>query len=295
MGSTSSIHHNVVPALDGFPLAVRIQPPQGTARATVLVHSATAARQAYYGRFAELLAHHGVRVVTYDYRGIGGSRPASLRGFEASMRAWGELDAPAMHRYVRARYGEPLVSIGHSFGGQALGLSDALGDSDGIVLAGAQLGYFRHWPARDRAKLALIWYGLVPTLTRTVGYLPGWSGIGEELPAGVADEWARWCRSPGYYLDHVPEARARLRAIDRPILALSASDDEFAPRPAIDAFLAELPNASIEHRHLIPAELGVKRIGHFGFFRHSLRGTVWCEILDFVDRVADRELARRAA
>ena len=35
-------------------------------------------------------------VVTYDYRGIGGSAPSRLRGFEARMRDWAFLDMTAV-------------------------------------------------------------------------------------------------------------------------------------------------------------------------------------------------------
>lgn len=290
----ASVQHAVVSTADRFPLAARVHPPSSAARATLLVHGATATPQAYYGRFATFLAQHGVRVVTYDYRGVGGSRPGSLRGFEATMRTWGELDAVAMHRFVRARFSEPLVTVGHSFGGQLLGLADEVRDVDGIVLAGAQLGYMGHWPARSQARLALVWYGMVPTMTRALGYLPAWTGIGEDLPSGVAREWATWCRSPNYFLDHVPEARARLAAVDRPILAFSTTDDEFAPAASVDALLAVLPHGRVEHRRLSPSVVG-SRVGHFGFFRPAATDAVWSEILAFVDRTIGARTTKSAA
>lgn len=287
--------HVVVRASDGYPLAVRVHAPRGgAARATLLVHSATATPQAYYGRFAAFAASRGLRVVTYDYRGIGGSRPASLRGLEATMTDWARLDAAAVHAWVRRRFGAPLVSIGHSFGGQLLGLADEASDVEGAVLVAAQLGYMGHWPARDRAKLAFFWYGMIPAMTSTVGYLPAWSGLGEELPKGVAREWAKWCRSPGYLLDHVPEARARLVAFDRPVLAFSFEDDDFAPRPAVDALMAELKSAPLEHRHHTPASIGAKRIGHFGFFRPAFEATLWPEVVRFASEIGEGA-ARSAA
>ena len=42
--------------------------------------------------------------------------------------------------------------------------------------------------------------------------MPGWTGVGEAIPRGVAREWSRWGRSPRWYLDHVPGARDRARA-----------------------------------------------------------------------------------
>lgn len=290
-----SPQHSVVEADDGFALAVRVYPARGSTRATLLVHSATAVPQGYYARFATHMSEHGLRVVTYDYRGVGGSRPASLRGLGASMTDWATLDAAAVVRWVARRWSEPTILVGHSFGGQLLGLIDEASEVDAAVFVGAQLGYMGHWPAQDRPKLALMWYGLVPALTTTVGFLPAWSGLGEELPAGVAREWAKWCRSPNYFLDHVPAARARLARFDRPVLALGFDDDDFAPRPAIDAFLRELASADIDYRHISPEAVGAKRIGHFGFFRAAFESSLWPEVTSFVDRVLGSAASRSAA
>jgi predicted alpha/beta hydrolase len=50
----------------------------------VIVNSATSVRCRYYFRFAVFLFEHGFDVIAYDYRGIGESRPSTLRGFNAS-------------------------------------------------------------------------------------------------------------------------------------------------------------------------------------------------------------------
>ncbi len=284
---TGGPEHAVVHASDGFPLAVRTYSPEKAARATVILHGATAVPQSYYARFASHLATEGARVVTFDYRGVGGSRPASLRGFSATMTDWATRDAVAVVRWAKARWGGPRIAIGHSFGGQALGLADEAYDVDGAVFVAAQLGFYGHWPARERARLGLMWYGLVPALTSTVGYLPAWGGLGEELPADVAREWAKWCRSPGYYLDHVPGSRARLASFDRPLLALSFDDDDFAPRRAVDALLDTLTRARVDHRHIRPSEVGLRTIGHFGFFRVRAAG-LWSEVSGFMEDVIAR-------
>lgn len=281
-----SPQHAVVEARDGFPLAVRVHVPREPARATLLIHSATAVPQSYYARFAEWAAARGVRVVTYDYRGVGGSRPASLKELEARMSDWATLDAAAVIEWVKGRWDGPLVALGHSFGGQLIGLIDEAHEVDGEIFVAAQLGYMGHWPARDKPKLALFWYGLVPALTATVGYLPAWGGLGEELPSGVAREWSKWCRSERYYLDHVPGSEARLARFDRPTLVFSFTDDDIGPPGAVDALLDTLSAAPIEHRRVAPADLNVRRIGHFGFFRAGFEDTLWPEALAFIDRIA---------
>ncbi len=88
-------------------------------------------RKIYRG-FAGYLAGRGCAVLTYDYRGTGDSRQKSpvgynqsrsLVGFKASMSDWAALDVTAAVAWMRGRYKNlPLNYIGHSFGGQVLGL-----------------------------------------------------------------------------------------------------------------------------------------------------------------------------
>src|SRR5262245_23222001 len=90
-------------AADGVPLSARFFAPPAEAQAAVLIVSAMGAPQGYYRPFAQWLAAEGYLVATFDYRGIGRSRPARLRGFEADIIAWAERDCAAMIGAVTAR------------------------------------------------------------------------------------------------------------------------------------------------------------------------------------------------
>lgn len=272
-------------AADGAVLGARVYVPAGRPRATAVIHGATAVPQRYYERFAGHLAAAGLRVITYDYRGVGASRPRSLRGFRARMQDWA-TDAAAAMALAREE-DAPLLWIGHSFGGQLLGLVDEARDVKGVLLVGAQLGYAGHWPARLQPRIRLFWHLLVPALTGVLGYYPGRVGLGEDLPAGVAREWRRWALQPGYYLGERPDARVRLARFARPTLFYSFTDDDFAPRQAVRTLLSLLPAAAVVHRRLAPADLGVEAIGHFGAFRQRFAGTLWREALAFFDHVLD--------
>lgn len=276
-------------ARDGFDLGARLFVPASTPRATVLIHSATGAPQRYYSRFAAWMASQGFRVMTYDYRGIGTSRPRSLRGFRASMTDWATLDATAATD-VASQFGrEPLVVIGHSFGGQLLGLVDDYRRADAVVMVGAQFGYWGFWEqATERLRLRTLWNAIVPTANALFGYLPGSLGLGIDLPAGVASEWARWCSHPDYLLIDHPTAAQRFQAIDKPFLFYSFTDDEFAPRRAVDRYLATLPPDAVLHRRLRPSQVGTRKVGHFGFFRAQFEKSLWRETLGFVSDVLDR-------
>jgi predicted alpha/beta hydrolase len=260
------------------------------------VNGATAVPQSYYQRFAEYLAASSYRVLTYDYRGIGASRPASLKGFRANMTDWALSDARAALGEAKRDHEElPLVHVGHSFGGQLLGLLEEARDVKGAVLVGAQLGYYGHWPAPERWRYALTWHALVPALTKTFGYLPGRAGIGEDLPRGVAEEWARWCSHPDYLLSEHPAAAARFARFDRPTLFYSFTDDAFAPEGAVEALIARLSRASISHRRLDPRELGETSVGHFGFFRQRFQESLWLETSWFIDDLVEGRQTYRAS
>ncbi|HAI79557.1 MAG TPA: alpha/beta hydrolase, partial [Chryseobacterium sp.] len=74
---------------DQFPISVKIFEPEIPNRKLLVINSATGVRQQVYFSFAKYLAAQGFTVITYDYRGIGESKPRKMKGFEASMRIWG--------------------------------------------------------------------------------------------------------------------------------------------------------------------------------------------------------------
>lgn len=272
-------------ARDGAVLGATLFSPRSIApRGTVIIHSATAVPQGYYRRFALFAAQAiGARVLTYDYRGIGRSRPRSLRGFGASLTEWARLDAVAAHGFVRERFpGEPFALIGHSFGGQLVGLIDEPRAATGVVMVGAQLAYYRDWPREEHARLSFIWRAAVPFFGKVMGYVPGKLGLGEDLPRGVAEQWARWCLHPDYLIGEHPEARERFARFDAPTLFYSFTDDEMAPTNAIDHLLRRLHSAPLTHARIAPEELGGAPIGHFGFFRPKLAGSLWIEAAEFL-------------
>jgi len=273
-----------ISAADGYALGGTVF--DGARGPVVVVNGATGVRQRYYARFAHWLADEGATVVTYDYRGIGESRPHRLRGFSARMRDWGQLDLEGVLRFVHGVFpGRPVAVIGHSVGGQLLGLAPSITHVARVVTVGAQSGYWGHWPLSTKVAFASLWYGVMPITSKAVGYFPGQLGIGEHLPRGVAEEWARWCRSEGYFTDDdVPtDGYARVTA---PLLAWSFTDDGYAPRAAVDWLHRLYASAPVVRRHLSPRELGVKRVGHFGFFRECFRDSLWEDAASWLLRPA---------
>jgi predicted alpha/beta hydrolase len=272
-----------VPALDGYPLAASaFSPDPGPRERVVLIAPATGVRRSVYRHLAGFLAEGGAVVVTWDWRGTGDSRPVSLRGFPGTMTDWAKLDFEGVIRWARREHPVARIQlVGHSFGGQAFGLAPSAAGTDRAATIAAQSGSLRHWPLRLQVPFALLMWVVMPVLARLLGYFPARSlRMGEDLPGGVALEWARWCRSRDYLGDWSGHRRFTV-----PVLAFSFDDDPIAPRRAVDALHREF-GGPVERRHLAPAELGVSKLGHFDFLRPGVAPAVWEAIAAWLDAPA---------
>lgn len=270
-------------ARDGMRLgATLFRPRTSNGRALALL-AAAGVPQEYYAKFSAYLAAGGFSVLTFDYRGIGHSRPARLRGFAARMRDWALLDAPAALDYLeRAAPDARLMAIGHSIGGVALGLVPGAERLRAALMVGSQNAYWRNWPPLGQAWMWVAVHLVLPVLPRLLGYLPSKRmGLGEDLPAGVAIEWARWCRDPQYLVGALG-ARQAYAGITAPLRAYAIADDRFAPPRAVQGLLALYPSARTELRRIAPRALGVDAIGHFGFFRERFRDSLWREAAEWL-------------
>lgn len=271
---------------DGYPLGGHwIRPIGGGSGPVTVIHSATAVPQGYYALYASHLAARGHRVMTYDYRGIGASRRGSLRRAQISMDDWLLRDFRAACDVAKAEAGDdPLVYVGHSVGGHAMLRTGALHEPVAAVTVGTGSGYHRLAPPRQRPMRRLQMQVIMPAVARTMGYLPGWMGLSEDLPGGVTLEWARRCCTPGYFS---PEERAHITNIYKglkvPGLHLSFSDDTYISTAATADLLSLLPSSSATLKVIDPKEIGASEVGHFKGFRSAGR-PVWAMIDEFVDR-----------
>ncbi|MGZ3291958.1 MAG: alpha/beta hydrolase family protein [Xanthobacteraceae bacterium] len=282
-----------LPAADGYLLAASLFLPRGAKRHAVLINSATAVPRKIYLGFAGYLAGRGCAVLTYDYRGIGDSRqkamvgynqPKSLVGFKASMSDWAALDVTAAVAWMRERYHTlPLSYVGHSFGGQALGLLANNSEVSRALLIAAQAGYWKlmAWPERYRVYAMLKLVGI--PLTRLLGYAPAWSGIGEDLPKDAFLQWVSWVMHKRYLFDDPKLGGLKnFSQFHGAMRALVMSDDPWATRPSVELLCSGFTSITPEIITITPAEAGVAKIGHFGFFRPDHRDTLWRSAADWI-------------
>ena len=122
--ATADIATVLFQAEDGFPLRGTLYVNETNPGPAILLSSAAAVRREHYGHFAEAAVAAGAAaVLTYDYRGVGGSAvPADWSG-SVAMADWGVNDMAGAVLLLRRLFpGRPLAGIGQSIGGTMLGL-----------------------------------------------------------------------------------------------------------------------------------------------------------------------------
>ncbi|WP_331317213.1 alpha/beta fold hydrolase [Methylobacterium mesophilicum] len=270
---------------DGYRLNGRLWRPdtcRAPVRGSVVVNPATGVRARYNRAYARFLAERGFAVLTYDYRGIGDSRPARLRGCGIRWRDWGELDFDAAVRWIRDREAGPLMVVGHSFGGFLPDFAEAAGAVDRILTVGAQFACRHDYRAVDRLEMIAKWHLLMPSVTAAMGYFPGHRlGWIEDLPAGVAYEWAFRGRrmEASYPAADRPALLARFAAVRAPILAVGVPDDPFGTPAAIRRGLGYYVSSPRIEAQLTPSAIGAEAPGHFGLFNARRSGRFWTDTL----------------
>jgi predicted alpha/beta hydrolase len=278
-----SIADTTIVARDGYPLAATAFEPPRPWRAA-LISSATAVPRKIYRGFATFLAENGFAVLTYDYRGIGGSRPASLRGFPARMRDWAALDVRAAIDHAQRRWPMvPLTYVGHSFGGQALGLVPNSSEISRALFVSAQAAYWRRMPRPENYRVYAMMTFASFVVAPIFGYIPGWLGIGEDVPSGAFREWTKWVMKPRYFFDD--PTLTELQNMSRyqgPLRAIGMTDDPWATEEMIDLLVSGFTGAWVERRQIDPKLVGAKALGHFGFFRPEQRETLWRDSADWL-------------
>jgi len=267
------------------PITVRVFESASPAKATVIVPSAMGVAQSFYALFAEWLAGQGYTAITFDYRGIGLSAPQSLRGFEVNIFDWARDSEAAIEFAFERSADRPLYWVGHSLGGQLLGLIENRDRLRKVVTVATGNGYWleNSWPTKRRAWL--LWFFAVPLATRSMGYFPGKRlGMIADLPRGVIEQWRRWCLDREYVVGaEGDDVRAAYADVRLPIMSLSFTDDEMMSERSIRSLHALYRNAPLELRRMAPRDVGVERIGHFGFFRAQFESTLWPMVTRFIE------------
>lgn len=273
-----------IPLPEGGPLVGEVLHAASPVGA-VLIGSAMGVKRSYYGAFCQYLAEQGFTTLCFDYRGIGDSagQPEALHG-------WGEVDLPAAAAFLRAATpGLPQLYVAHSVGGQLMGLLPP-DTFRAALFVGSQSGYWGNWSGLPRLGMAALWHLGIPVVVPLAGRLPMRAlGQGEDIPAPVALEWARWGRHPDYIGRYLSERGiAGHHAWRAPIRSIAITDDTYAPPETVAALGQLYDHAAFEVVRLAPQDVGLKAIGHFGFFRRAVGPALWPAVVAWLREHAEK-------
>ncbi len=273
---------------DGYQLQGTLYEPSRAEdrQITVIVAPALFVRQRFYTRFASYLSRRGYRAITYANRGSGVSLAAETLPWAHRLRDWGELDLPAVIDHARMAAGSQergLFFVGHSMGGQLVGLSPAIHHLDGVVTVAATSAYWGHWPTPAKQTIRA-WYQLVRVLGRALPVFPAEKfNLGPDVASPLVQDWARWGRHPDYIAGPFGLDLQMSRYEGRLLIYSFTDDTSLGCRAAVEALHNHYTRAEATHHHVNPRRLGVPRLGHFGYYKEALGGKLWEETIRWME------------
>ena len=273
-----------IKALDGHNLASTQFFGSNPDGPVVVINSGTAIPRRFYRHFATYMAECGANeVVTYDYRGIGDSWPDNGRKFHYMMSDWARLDFPAIVDWAKENHPDkPLHMIGHSFGGQVMGLSEKIKQVDKAITIAALSGHWRQMATPERYRVFSMLYLAAPIMGRIYGYIPGRFGLGEDMGFAAFTQWAKWCANENYFFDDptLPETK-HFAGLNCPLLVVGLDDDTWARPHLIDHLNDHFINAQQTRQQFSPKNAGGP-IGHFNFFKPKFKESLWRPTVDWL-------------
>ena len=267
-----------------YPICATFFTPAEALKGAVIIASAMGVSQSYYAKFATWLSAQGYLVVTFDYSGMAASREAantSLKNIHVNVMDWADDAAIVLAELQSRAQGQKIYWIGHSLGGQLIGLMDQSNLLSKAITIAAGSGYWLENAPQLKRRVWLMWFIAVPLSTAVLGYFPGkrLNMVGD-LPLGVIQQWRRWCLHQDYAVGVEGESVcAKYAAVTVPITSYSFSDDEFMSANNIDSLHGFYTQSARDMKRIRPADVGVTRIGHFGFFRETYQDTLWHKVL----------------
>ena len=277
-----------IEARDGFKLSSIIRRPNSKIKGVIQINCGTGIPQNLYFNLANYLTESGYVTVTYDYRGIGNSKPESLKGFQANLEDWGRLDMTSVFDWIDNEFpSERKIIIGHSMGGQLVGLMDNYDKIDTLILIASSTGYWKDMSSPFKWLMPPLWFLLIPSLVAFYGYANAKKlGQGENLPKGVALQWRDWCINPSYFDEHFKKSNKELfyDKFQIPIKSIQIQDDPIANKITANKLIGYYKNAKIEVEEINPQTMGVKKIGHTGFFSRKFKDTLWNRLKEDIER-----------
>lgn len=260
--------------------------PKTTNNRSIVISSATGVLQRYYQKFATHFSMLGYTVYTFDYYGIGKSSSdiSTLKNNTYDLVSWGKNDQATVVKYAKDQNPEHKITvITHSIGGQILAFNPYYKLIDNVITVASQSGYWKLWKGLSKLKMNIYWNAMIPIATKAFGYFPAKKmGLFENLPKHMVYQWRRWANHKNYMLGEFNINDTSFNKYSGSILALSFPRDGFAPKTAVDWLANQYTKATVDRRHLIPEELNIPDVKHFGFFRDTYKTSLWVMVDEWI-------------
>ena len=251
----------------------------------IVVSAGTGFPRQFYHAVARHLASKGAAVLTYDYRGIGGSAGERAAFGTIEYPDWGRFDTTAAIDEISKRNPDlPICHLAHSVGGHFVGLVQNHSRVERHAFISVGTGYFGgHQLGNVPFELYFWWVLGTYSLWRhaAIERVGGWQG--ERLPPKLFKTWRKWSHRRAYFQPDLETLMAphHYDSVTAPIASWIFADDPIATKSTARDLLSCYPNAPHELFFKAPEDYGVKRIGHEGAFRKGREG-LWNEVWDWL-------------
>lgn len=274
---------------DGITLkGVLLIPEQ--AKAVIQFNCGTGTKKEFYLPFLNYLCEHGYICCLWDYRGSGQSAPLEMKNCDYRYADYGVKDMPVIKSFLEKKYPElPFLLVGHSTGGQQIGLMSDLDNVKGNINFAVSAGYYPKMPFAYRMKAYFYFYLFSPVSVALNGYVKAKDlGLMENLPQNVVYEWRDWLEKEDYFFDEkfygktVPVGH--YKNFRFPIHTYWTTDDTISNEKNTEAFWRNVKGEKeITFTKLTPQEYGLSKIDHFGFFKKGMKDKLWLDVVKRLD------------
>lgn len=271
---------------DKVKLSAALFEPAIPTKAAVMIAPATGIKKTFYFNLASHLAEQGYGVICFENRGIGKSQSGNINQVDASLINWGRLDMTSAFEELKTQF--PDVSyhlIGHSAGGQLVGLMDNALEIKSMFNYACSSGYIGNIPYPSKITGSFFLRVFMPLSAHLFGQANNqWVGMGEPLPKKVAIQWSRWCTSPGYVAnDFGKEVKSHVyNELTLPSKWVHATDDPIANLANVKDMIGIYSQTQAEIQTITPKESGFSSLGHMQFFS-SKKKELWKLALDWLE------------
>jgi len=265
---------------DGVEINVYLTPSEfeGKIEHAILIAPALGVPAKFYGQFADYFAKCRFDVFCLDYRISDPNGSEHPRLLDAGL-----YDIDTAIEYLATKY-RKVSFVGHSLGGQLLGLARSANKLNGAVFIASSIPDTRNMVFKLRWQTRTLKYFLLP-FYRDKGLFPsrklGLSSL--DLPASIANDWGSWLRSKSYLFDHLTNEQLNCyQQVNISILSLGFSDDEMAPQKNLEKLLSQY-RSGIVFRSFHRINSMDSPCGHLGFFKETSGAAYWPEVASWLE------------